>query len=112
MSTRTYPRIANALRIFHLFWVLLLMGGAALAAWWPPYRPINLAILTTTVVSQVLWLGCPLVALEQHCRGETCGTGSFVCGLIEHYTGVVVKPWMIAAQLGALFVIQLVYYLA
>lgn len=61
---------ANIVFLSHLFWVGLILGGGSFAATHTWYSPINFAVVATTAVSQVLFLGCPLTALEKALRSH------------------------------------------
>ncbi|MBP6855625.1 MAG: DUF2784 family protein [Candidatus Pacebacteria bacterium] len=108
-----YRKLADATACLHLIWIVMLVAGILLEfvfhlGW---YRPINIVVFTTTIVSQLLWLGCPLTALEKtlraRCDSSTTYSGSFTCHYLKRF-GIKVHPMIIAAQLVATLIISIV----
>lgn len=96
-----YHFLADFVVVFHFVWVAALLGGWFLLRFkW--YQPIHLTLLATTIISQLLFLGCPLVALENSLRmkydPDVVYNGSFVCHYIEEYFGYQLSSgWIILA---------------
>ena len=106
----TYRKLANAVSVFHWIWVAILLGGISLQFAFQWYKPIHMIVLTTTIVSQVLWLGCPLVALENALRAKydpkEMYYGSFICHYLKKRFGISMSPALITAQLVAMVVVS------
>ncbi|NTW13931.1 MAG: DUF2784 domain-containing protein [Candidatus Moranbacteria bacterium] len=98
-----YRVLADAVEVFHWVWIVLMMAGIPLQFIYPPYAPIHLTIVTATIISQILWLGCPLVALENALRAKydprRTYTGSFVCHFLKKRFNITVSPLVIVIQL-------------
>lgn len=54
----------GGLHVFHLIWITLLLGGIFITIIYPSYIIIHKIILITTVISQVIFLGCPIVTVQ------------------------------------------------
>lgn len=110
-----YRKLANAVFYFHMFWIVVLIGGAFLATYYPWYRPINFAVLTVTIGSQLIWMGCPLTIIEYSLRSKYDPdhryTGSFVCYLLDRTFGIKVTPIMVIGQLAILTIVAIVFWL-
>lgn len=106
----TYRKLANATLWFHCIWVAILLGGIPLQIALPWYKPVHMVVLTTTIASQLLWLGCPLVALENALRARydpsVTYRGSFICHYLKKWFGISVPPALISVQLIAMLVIS------
>ena len=114
-TSKRYRFLADAVSGFHYFWIVLLLSGVILQLVFPWYGPINAVILAITIVSQIVWLGCPLVTLENAFRKKydpyACFSGSFVCNRLKKWFGVEPRPWMIIATLAAISVLTIFFYL-
>lgn len=104
MKANAYRTLADFVSWFHLFWVVLLLGGILMMAVFPWYRPIHMIVVTTTIVSQLIWLGnCPLMVLENSLRQqfepERHYTSSFVQYCAQKWFKIKIPPALIAAQL-------------
>ena len=99
----TYRRLANAVFLFHWFWIALLLGGVFIQTTFEWYKPIQMIVVTSSVAAQIIWLGCPLVALENALRAKYNPDeryyGSFVCYYLRRWLGVKVPPILITATL-------------
>lgn len=113
-QVNTYRKLANIVFWFHWIWVAIILGSWITAAIFPWCRPIYLAVVTTTVISQVLWLGCPLVALENALRAKydpsKVYSGSFICHYIKKQFGVRMSPLVITAQLAITMVASVIFW--
>lgn len=106
----TYRKLANATFWFHWIWVAILLGGIPMQITFQWYKPVHMVVLTTTLVSQLLWLGCPLVALENAFRAKydpnTTYSGSFICHYLKKRFGISVSPTIIIVQLVAMAIVS------
>lgn len=93
-------KLADFVFWFHVFWVGLLVGGLA-GVWWPWWRQAHLYLIIATITSQIVFMGCPLVVLEEKIRGHGNG-GSFTAYCLERWCGTKINSWMV---LGALIII-------
>ena len=104
----TYRLLTDFVVVFHFVWVAVLLGGWFLYRfkWW---RPIQVTLVLTTIISQVLFLGCPLVVLENSLRmkydPQAVYKGSFICHYIEEYLGYQLSPgWITLALVVIAFI--------
>ena len=106
-----YRLLADAVVVLHFIWIMVLLGGIWFSLKYKRYRPIHLTVTLTTIVSQLIWLGCPLVALEETLRRQYDPTrkyaGSFTVYYLHHYFGVEVPPLAIIASLGIIAIIAI-----
>lgn len=114
VKTYHYKWLANVTFGFHLLWILVLLGGLGLQYILPWYEKFHLAAVMTTIVSQVLWLGCPLTTLECALRRkydkETSYYGSFIAYFLNKYFGINISSKVVIAQLAIVAIISI--YLA
>ncbi len=105
-----YRRLADIVSWFHAFWLLLLLGGSLIALIFPWYKTINWIVISVTLVSQILWLGCPLTVLEHSLRNKynpaDKSSGSFVCNFCENKLGIKISPIVVFCQLVMLLAIS------
>jgi hypothetical protein len=110
-----YRKLADVVFWFHLVWAALLIGGSALQFVFPWYKPIQMVILTVTIASQILFLGCPIVGLENALRRKydpsKTYTGSFVCHCLKKWFGIDLPPMVIFTVLIVLLAISIVIWL-
>jgi hypothetical protein len=89
-----------------------MLAGPFISYLWAPYRFIHSAVIGVTAVSQLLWLGCPLVALESTLRRKYNPSynfsGSFICDFLKRRFGIQVSPRVITAQLTIAVVVAVV----
>jgi len=102
---------------FHMLWVVILIGGGvvSIAVGW--YRPIHFAVVGVTVVSQLLFLGCPLTTLEVALRnygGKSIEgfKGGFLIHYLDKRFGL--RPSVVALTVGTwlLFAFATVLFIA
>jgi hypothetical protein len=109
-----YRIAATITMVFHWVWAALLLIGIPIQLAVPGYRPFHLAAVTVTILSQLLWLGCPLMALENAFRSKydsrATYTGSFLCHYLRKWLGIRVPPWVFTVQLAGLWVAALIFY--
>ena len=78
--------LANVVVAFHVFCVVLLIGGTVVAARLPSYRPINAAIFALTVTLQMALSACPLTMIERSLRSRGGAEAQvWEGGFIRHY---------------------------
>jgi hypothetical protein len=63
-------------------WVCLLLAGIPFHYFYPWYEQIQLVVVSTTITSQILFLGCPLSTLEWKLRQDE-NFGSLTSYLLE-----------------------------
>lgn len=83
--------LADLVVVFHLAFIVFVVGGGLLAIrWrWIPWIHIPAAVWAT--VLEIRGLICPLTPLENWLRREAGGTG-YTGGFIEHYLLPIVYP--------------------
>jgi hypothetical protein len=94
-------RLADFVFWFHMFWILLMLSGF-IGIWVESWRDIHLGIVMATIVSQIVFMGCPLVLLEQKIRRED-NCSSFVVYCLERWCGIKVNSWVVLGVLGCVF---------
>jgi len=90
------------LRALHLGFVLALVLGPLVPRW----RIYIIAIAGGAIATQILFLGCPLVALESALLGSPAypmNSGSFTCWVLYKAFGVRLPAWSITAMTVLLF---------
>ena len=111
-----FRTLANLTFFVHLVVIVILIGGvvgvtSGFYIEHPVLLRIHTAIVAVTAISQLLFLGCPLVTLENALRQqyapETKYYGSFVVYLLLRFTGIKVPivlittiTWFIVALTG------------
>ena len=108
---KIYRILANAIFVLHWSWVAFLIGISIVSLYFPWYRPIFAAAVIATVLSQIIWLGCPLMEVEYIFRrkynpSETYKP-SFVCYYLKKWFSINVHPALITAQLVAMLAVSL-----
>jgi len=100
---QVYRILADIVCCFHAFWAILILSGIFVAMRWRWYMPYHCIALISTAVSQVLFLGCPLTALENSLRAsydpKAVHTGSFTCYCLERYFGYKIQPEIVTLVL-------------
>ena len=106
-----HRKLASAVRAFHLLWIVLMIVGIPLSILCDWYEPIHWVVIGTTIVSQIVWLGCPLSTLEQALRRkydpDATYTGSFVCHYLRKRFGIEVPPIVVTLQLLVFVVVAI-----
>ena len=106
-----YSYLANGMIAFHFFWIFLIFFGSWLASKWEWYKPINVAVIASTGIGQILYLGCPLVALEKAIRIKAGSVeyyqGSFICYWAKEWFGVNIPPGVLTVSLCVIFIAAL-----
>lgn len=100
-----YKLLADAVFVFHMVWIVILLGGIGVQFRYEWDRPIHMAVVTITIVSQLIFLGCPLVALEQALRRKYDASNSFTGSFVVYYLrffGVEVSPTMVTGILAVI----------
>ena len=112
----TYQKLAKAVFWLHMIWITTLLGGIPISYFLPWFILVQMVVVTTTAVSQILWLGCPLVALENALRAK-CDpaqtySGSFICHYLKKRFGIKVPPIFITAQLIVVLVLSTILWIS
>jgi len=115
MSRRKYKRLAWITFVFHLFWVIVLLGGIPLSHCLKWYMQYHMCAFTMTIVSQIIWFGCPLTMLETYLRRKADPhygnyTGSFICLLLRKILGIRVPGWVVIPQIFLVGIISFIFY--
>lgn len=112
MKPTTYRRLANATAAFHWVWIVIMIVSIPLAFNFQWYRPILFVVNLSTGIGQLLFLGCPLVALEQAFRRrydpDTTYTGSFICHCLKKWFKINVPPVVIVILLVLMLIVSVV----
>ena len=99
MSAHMYRILANVVFVIHILVIVFMITNAALTitgfmADHPLYHRLSTVFVGMVIISQIVFLGCPLVALEyslrRHYDPSIHYTGSFTVYLIEKLTGVTI----------------------
>lgn len=112
-----YRILADFVFGFHLVWIALLLGGTILSINYKWYRRYHAAALAGTIVSQLIFLGCPLTALEDALRMQYdpkvkfSVSGSFVCHYLKEYFGFQISPKYITLALAGIIAISALIFL-
>ncbi|MBH41724.1 MAG: hypothetical protein CL685_03350 [Candidatus Magasanikbacteria bacterium] len=74
----------------------MLPGGILLQYIMPWYEPIHWTMVWSTIISQIIFLGCPLVVLENTLRGKhnpkQVYSGSFVSYYLYKWLNLRIPP--------------------
>ncbi len=107
----TYRRLAIIVSWLHWVWIVLLIGGMALQFVLPWYTPIEMVVIFVTITSQILFLGCPMVTLENALHRKydpsKTDTGSLVCRYLKKWFGLDIPPVVIFTLLIVLLAISI-----
>ncbi len=110
-----YRIFADFVFWFHWVWIALFLGGIVLLMKYKWYKRYHAVVLTSTIVSQVIFLGCPLVALENALRAQYDPkeefSGSFVCHYLKEYFGFQIPPEYITLALVGIVTISALIFL-
>lgn len=109
MTPRSYKWNANTAFASNLAWVAVLILGSWVGFVWHGYQPIAKVIMWSTIVSQLLWCGCPLTTIEQQLRSKYSDVtyyGSFVCHVLRR-CGIQVRPAHVTVGLFVIFVMTI-----
>ncbi len=108
-----YRKLANATACFHWIWLALTAISLPLVFvlnWW---LIIWVFMLITTVVSQFLWLGCPLTLLENKLRAKYDPSTTYERPFISNYLykrfGIEISITIIVVQLTVVAIITTVF---
>ena len=98
-----YRILANSVALIHWLLIVLLFTGFFISKKYPGYEKYHLFLTLATIISQVVFLGCPLVVLENSLRRQydpkATFNGSFVCYYVETYLGHKIPPQYITVIL-------------
>lgn len=112
---KVYRILADFVFWFHWVWISLLLGGTVLSRKYKWYKRYHVVVMTSTVFSQLIFLGCPLVALENTLRmqynPEAKFSGSFICHYLKEYFGFQISPEHITLVLVGIVAISALIFL-
>lgn len=112
---KKYKVLANFMFAFHIFWIILLIGGMTLSVMFNWYKPIHLIVLSSTIIAQILFLGCPVVTLEQALRRKynpaLVYTGSFTAFLLRKIFKRQIPAYVVALLLVVVLGGNILYFL-
>jgi hypothetical protein len=92
VSKRVLSHIGACLiALFHLAFIVFVIGGGLLVLRWPRLAWVHLPIAAWGVLVEVGGLTCPLTALENHLR-RAAGLAGYSEGFLEHYIFAVIYP--------------------
>jgi len=107
-----YEQLADAVFWFHMVWVMYLLVGSWLFMVWKRFVPYYVVSVVTTVLGQLLWLGCPLVTLENTLRAMADHSyrpiDHFIVHYAKQYFGLEILPLFITMSLVVIFVLSAV----
>jgi len=91
-----HPDLARAVDVFHLAWVILQVTLCVAIYFWPRGRlhRLQIAMVTVTVLSQILCGGCPLQELSLRLSGAH-SHGTFLASLLARWLGIPVPEVVI-----------------
>lgn len=104
---------ADLIRAFHAFWILFLFLSCWLAfravTWkkkWLIFLPF--VVSSTTILSNILWYGCPLTMLETWLRRKGDPSfiyeqNSFVIHVSHQWLGIQISPGIVVLIMMATF---------
>ena len=110
-----YRVLADFVFWFHGVWIVLFLGGIVLSMKYRWYKRYHAVVVTSTIVSQLIFMGCPLVALENMLRMQydpkTKFSGSFICHYLKEYFGFQISPEYITLALVGIVAISALIFL-
>ena len=110
-----YRILADFVFWFHWVWTALLPVGLVLSMKYEWYRRYYAVMVMSTLVSQLIFLGCPLVALENALRVQYDPKakfgGSFICHYLKEYFGFQIAPEYITLALVGIVAISALIFL-
>lgn len=122
MSNRGWKFLADLVFVSHMVLVLILLGGSfailsGLYLQYPHLMRIHGIITAATLISQIIFLGCPLVTLESALRNKyrskpSTYYGSFVVYFLMKLTGVKVPVILVTTGMYMIVVIAVIGYLS
>lgn len=105
--------LTDALVVFHLAFILFVLGSAVLVLRWPRLAWLHLPCAVWGALVELLGWVCPLTPLESELR-ERAGLAGYAGGFVEHYLIPVLYPEHLTRglQIGAAAVVLAVNVLA
>lgn len=116
MNSEVYRTLANLVFALHIVVIVYLLGSTILVstgflADHPSYQKAHFLFVGTVIGSQIIFGGCPLVALESALRHQYDPSiqpgGSFTVALIRHLVGVSVPIMVVTITTYLIFVVAL-----
>ncbi|KAB0504516.1 DUF2784 domain-containing protein [Pseudomonas moorei] len=86
-----YRIAADGLVLFHLLFILFVVGGGLLALQWRQLIAWHLPVALWGMAVEFFHLPCPLTDWENHLR-QAAGDAGYGGGFIEHYVWPVIYP--------------------
>lgn len=108
-----YQILANLTYALHLIVMALIFFGTLLAMKYPKWWTIQMPLVATTVMSQMLWMHCPLTLLENYFRSqydpEVLMSDGFIARICIDLFGLESLPYTPIVQTSLLFVAFFTY---
>jgi hypothetical protein len=103
--------LANICFWFHWVWIIALLILAAVSVKYTYLSTMSLIVTGTTIMSQIVWLGCPLIQLEHSLRRtEVSFSGSFICSFLYNVFGIKIPSWVIFVSLIGIFILNIILH--
>lgn len=114
MKPTTYRKLANATVVIHIIWIIIMIVGIPMFFIFDWYRPIFMTVTYSTFILQVIFQGCPLVALETAFQKkydpDQSYYGSFICGFLDRKFGIKVPPFVIVGILVFMLITSSIFF--
>ncbi len=109
-----YRLLADGVAGFHIFWTLLVFGGAIAMIAFPSYAFMEILILSVTLLASLpLRFTCPVTLLEGLLRKKIDPSydnqGSFMVTYINRITGMHITRRTMDTAIGAIYVLIYAY---
>lgn len=102
--------LADLVSTIHVLYLVVFVTVMVLSFWSRAAGTIYNGLLFLMLGSQVVWLGCPLTALENWLRpGMSAHDGSFTVYLVHDLTGLSISVFWVNAALGLATLLGLYY---
>lgn len=92
---------------FHWVWVGVLLTLSFASIKYPNLCTLSRIVTFTTLTSQIIWLGCPIVTLENKLRGVPY-TGSFICSFLQNTFGINIPSWVVFVSLLGILILNII----
>ena len=117
MSASFFKALADAVAVLHVAIIVFLLSAAFGYKTWifskyTIVRRLHIGTVAVTMLSQLIFLGCPLTTLEQSLRHQYDPTtyyyGSFVAHLLLKYANVQVSSILVTTGIWLLVLVSFV----
>jgi len=110
MARRVYYLSANLLALIHFCWTCLLIGGALGMLFYPAYAPIQIIIMSFTLLIAIPFgKTCPLTLFEEKLRQKIDRSyrngGSFIATYINKLLKTDIEPRRVHTTTAGLYVL-------